>query len=82
MIGCIQTKALRNWFITCLLGLILVSKSWGTHIVGGEFELIHLTDFDYRLNLIQYFDVVNGNPGAEDSVVVVFVFRKSDNQFM
>jgi len=82
MVGSIQVKVLMKWFLAFLLGLGMISNSWGTHIVGGEFELIHINDFNYRLNLIQYFDVVNGNPGAEDSVVVVFMFRKSDNQFM
>jgi hypothetical protein len=55
---------------------------WSTHIVGGEFELVHLQQYQYRLNLILYFDQVFGNPGAEDQVVTPFIFRKSDNAFM
>ncbi len=50
--------------------------------MGGEFELIHLQDFKYRLNLILYFDQVNGNPGAEDFQVSPYIFRTSDNVFM
>ncbi len=55
---------------------------WSTHIVGGEFELIHLQDFNYRLNLILYFDQVNGNPGAEDALLTPYIFRTRDNVFM
>ena len=56
--------------------------SFSTHIVGGEFELIHLQDFQYRLNLIVYFDQVNGNPGAEDLQIFPYIFRTSDDVFM
>lgn len=55
---------------------------WSTHIVGGEFELVHLQQFQYRLNLILYFDQVFGNPGAEDQLVTPFIFRTRDNFFM
>ncbi|MCZ6693413.1 MAG: gliding motility-associated C-terminal domain-containing protein, partial [Bacteroidetes bacterium] len=74
-------KVLKSSFII-LSFLLILSKGWATHIVGGEFEIIHLKDFDYQLNLVQYFDVVNGNPFAEDSTVVAFIFRKTDNQFI
>jgi len=74
-------KVLKSSFII-LSFLLILSKGWATHIVGGEFEIIHLKDFDYQLNLVQYFDVVNGNPFAEDSAVVAFIFRKTDNQFI
>ncbi len=53
-----------------------------SHIVGGEFELIHLKDFQYRLNMVLYFDVINGAPGANDPFVDVRIFRKSDNVAM
>jgi hypothetical protein len=58
--------------------LALISNSMATHIVGGEFELIHLTEYNYRLNLIIYFDNINGNPGAEDPSAEVYIFRKVD----
>ena len=61
----------------CSLGSL-----WATHIVGGEFELIHISDFTYRINLVLYFDQVNGNPGAEDAQVTPYIFRTSDNVFM
>ena len=66
--------------IAVLLGGL--HSAFSTHIVGGEFELIHLQDFQYRLNLILYFDQVNGNPGAEDAIVSPYIFRTRDNVFM
>ncbi|MBA4057798.1 MAG: hypothetical protein C0490_23990, partial [Marivirga sp.] len=53
-----------------------------SHIVGGEFEIIHLTGESYRVNLILYFDVLNGNLGARDPSFTTAIFRKSDNAFM
>ncbi len=66
-----------------LLALLLpFSGAFASHIVGGEFELLHLTGNSYRLNLIIYFDLLNGAPGAKDPSVTVAIFRKSDNGFM
>ena len=56
----------RRLLFTIAVLLVGIHSAWSTHIVGGEFELIHQEDFKYRLNLILYFDQVNGNPGAED----------------
>jgi len=53
-----------------------------THIVGGEFELIHISGFQYKLRMIQYFDVINGNPAAEDQSIVVFIFANDDISFV
>ncbi len=74
-----MVRRLLFTFAVLLCGL---HPAWSTHIVGGEFELIHLEDFQYRLNLILYFDQVNGNPGAEDFQVTPYIFRTSDNVFM
>ncbi len=66
-----------------LLLLVLVSTpAWASHIVGGEFELLHVEGSTYKLNLNLYFDVVNGNPGARDNQANVRIYRKSDNQPM
>ncbi len=65
-----------------ILQLTLTVSLKATHIVGGEFELIYVDGFNYKLNLIQYFDDVNGNPGAEDHFTDVSIFRKSDNAFV
>ncbi len=72
----------RRLLFTFAVLLSGMHPAWSTHIVGGEFELIHLEDFQYRLNLILYFDQVNGNPGAEDFQVTPYIFRTSDNVFM
>ncbi|MCJ8167380.1 gliding motility-associated C-terminal domain-containing protein [Pontibacter sp. E15-1] len=51
-----------------------------THIVGGEFELEHLQDYNYRLKLNLYFDVINGSPAALDQFITVNIFSKATNQ--
>ena len=33
--------------------------------------MLHVQDFRYRLNMILYFDELNGEPGAKDSQVTV-----------
>ncbi|GAA4436115.1 hypothetical protein GCM10023188_28820 [Pontibacter saemangeumensis] len=48
--------------------------------MGGEFELEHLNNFNYRLKLNLYFDVVNGNPDALDPYISVNIFDKATNQ--
>lgn len=65
-----------------LFGLALVILPFtgrASHIVGGEFELIHLNGFQYRLNLVLYFDQLNGLPGALDNFVDANIFRMVDN---
>jgi hypothetical protein len=67
-----------------LLG-VLAFPVMASHIVGGEFELIHVTGNVYRLNLIIYFDKINGNPGAKDDGANsprASIFRKRDGQLM
>ncbi|QMU27783.1 gliding motility-associated C-terminal domain-containing protein [Adhaeribacter radiodurans] len=53
-----------------------------THIVGGEFELEHLSSSNYRLTLNMYFDNLNGNPGALDPDLVASIFDKQTNELM
>jgi len=65
-----------------LLTLLISTPAWASHIVGGEFELLHVDGNTYRLNLNLYFDVINGNPGALDPQAEVRIFRKSDNAIM
>jgi len=55
---------------------------WASHIVGGEFELIYRFGNTYRLNLVLYFDQLNGQPGAKDLQVNAQIFRKSDNKLI
>jgi hypothetical protein len=62
----------------CLLAIPLIAS----HIVGGEFELLHVSGNTYRLNLILYFDKLNGSAGAKDASINANIFRKSDNKFL
>ena len=68
--------------IAGVLVLLFVTKTLAFHIVGGEIELIHLTGFDYRINVIQYFDRAQTfNPGPE-AQIFVFTYRKKDQELM
>jgi len=62
--------------------LLLSAYASATHIVGGEFEILHLEGDRYLFRQIQYFDVINGNPEAKDQVINASIFRKSDNVFV
>ncbi|QSE97319.1 T9SS type B sorting domain-containing protein [Fulvivirga lutea] len=67
-----------------LLFFLLVGKLtvFASHIVGGEFELLHVEDFDYQLNMVLYFDELNGTPGARQNSITAYIYRKSDNAQM
>ncbi|MEM6843630.1 MAG: gliding motility-associated C-terminal domain-containing protein [Bacteroidota bacterium] len=73
---------MKKCVLLLILGFTFLKTAQATHIVGGEFELRHIEGFQYRLNLIQYFDDVNGNPDAEDDFAVVSIFRKSNNSLV
>jgi hypothetical protein len=63
--------------------LLLVSFPLvASHIVGGEFELIHVNGYTYRINLIIYFDQINGAIGAKDPNALVRIYRKRDRAFI
>jgi len=64
-------------FLICITDI-----SIATHIVGGEFEILHIEGDRYLFRQIQYFDVVNGNPEAKDQLVSASIFRKRDNVFV
>ena len=53
-----------------------------SHIVGGEFELVHISGNTYRLNLIIYFDQKFGNQGAKDPSARAYIYRKRDRALM
>ncbi|HNP18679.1 MAG TPA: gliding motility-associated C-terminal domain-containing protein [Fulvivirga sp.] len=69
--------------IILILIVLLACKLnvFASHIVGGEFELLHIQDFSYRLNMVLYFDE-KGQAGAREDFVTVYIYRKSDNQPM
>jgi gliding motility-associated-like protein len=74
-----MVKLLHIFFVVLLM---IPGSLFATHIVGGEFELVHLEDFRYQVRLIIYFDEVNGNPGAKDPSATASIFRQSDDVFM
>ena len=57
---------------------------FASHIVGGEFELLHISGYSYQLNLIYYFDEINGDQGnkTQDTIVHVKIFRYYDGALM
>jgi hypothetical protein len=61
------------------LFMMMLIPAKASHIVGGEFELIHVNGNTYRLTLILYFDSINGSPRARDISALVRFFRKRDN---
>ena len=77
---------MRNfYFLILFLGIFSLSTpAKATHIVGGEFELISLGNFSYRINLILYFDEVNGASSILNTETTIFpaIFRKSDGGLM
>ncbi|GHN00510.1 hypothetical protein WSM22_19990 [Cytophagales bacterium WSM2-2] len=66
----------KSFFVSLLLIALPV---YASHIVGGEFELLHIAGYSYQLNMVLYFDDINGNPGALDQIVNASVYRKRDN---
>ncbi|HSI89640.1 MAG TPA: hypothetical protein VK927_00925, partial [Adhaeribacter sp.] len=71
-------NSLKGYILLAGLLLWLLPAS-ATHLVGGEFEVKHLPDGTYDVFLNVYFDAVSGDPGAEESSIVVSTFRKRDN---
>lgn len=72
-------------FISFLL--LFTFKLRSNHIVGGELELVYVSEFTYNLNLIMYFDrYQNGqnpppNPGPEGQVTV-YVYGNSSTEVL
>ena len=73
---------MKKIILSLFVLFLLAFQARASHIVGGEFELLYRSSFDYQLNLILYFDQRNGAPGARDDNALVSIFRKSDNVLM
>lgn len=71
---------MKKTFLTLLL--LISFPLVASHIVGGEFELVHISGSTYRLNLIIYFDQINGAIGAKDASARATIYRKRDKQVM
>ena len=67
-----------------LVLICIVSIAKSSHIVGGEFNLEHQTDFNYRLSLSLYYDVQNSNFVVErdEPVILAHIFSKRDNRLV
>ena len=71
---------MKKIFALVFFGLSLTASA--SHIAGGEFRIVHIGGFQFRFDLVIYFDLVNGNPGARDPSLVAKIFRNSDNSFI
>ncbi|WP_324680343.1 gliding motility-associated C-terminal domain-containing protein [Hymenobacter sp. GOD-10R] len=72
-----------SYFSLVLLLLLLIGPTaHATHIVGGEMELQYKSGNTYTLTLNLYFDVINGNPDAEDLTLTAGIFDKATNRRM
>ncbi len=73
-----MTRLLLTFLVIFFIGI----SSFATHIVGGEFEIVHIEDNTYLFRQIQYFDDIYGNPQAQDDSVSASIFRKSDDIYV
>ena len=73
---------MKRFVLISTFFLFVSCVSLATHIVGGEFEVIHIEGDSYLFRQIQYFDVINGNPEAKDLEIAASIFRKRDNVFV
>src|SRR5690349_2345441 len=79
------------WYMKRLLPLLFTLFAFplmASHIVGGEFEIHHAPTpgnlYRYRVNLIIYFDEVNGDQGnkTQDQIINARIYRVRDNAWM
>lgn len=71
--------------LAVVLFVLLSIPTFASHIVGGEIELLHVSGFTYRVNLIYYFDVANNpnrNPQLEEPTIQLAIYRKKDDALM
>ncbi|KQS28211.1 gliding motility-associated C-terminal domain-containing protein [Dyadobacter sp. Leaf189] len=72
---------MKKRFLWSVFLLFFFFQAKATHIVGGQLFITQNPNeyYNYNMGLTMYFDALNGNPGAEDLSVVIYVFRKRDN---
>ncbi|MCX2741807.1 gliding motility-associated C-terminal domain-containing protein [Pontibacter anaerobius] len=71
---------LQRLLLLIFLMCTSIYSARATHIVGGEFEMQHISGYNYKLTLNLYFDVVNGSTGAKDPYISVNIFSKATNR--
>ena len=64
------------------LFLIVSIRAWSWHIVGGHLELLHVSGYTYRLNLILYLDRKQQINDRENPYESVKIYRNGDNQLI
>ena len=75
---------MKNRLILSFVLLLCMIEASATHIVGGQLFITENKNsyYNYNIGLTMYFDALNGDPGAEDNQVAVYIFRKRDNAAM
>ncbi|MDQ6478213.1 gliding motility-associated C-terminal domain-containing protein [Dyadobacter sp. LHD-138] len=75
---------MKNRLILSFVLLLCFIEAHATHIVGGQLFFTENKGayYNYNIGLTMYFDARNGDPGAEDDFVNIYVFRKRDNARM
>jgi hypothetical protein len=76
------TKTPMKKYLTFVL-LVLALRATASHLVGGEFQIIHISQYQYRINLILYIDdLQNINQPLLEPTVITRIFRNSDGIVM
>lgn len=67
-------------FLFILVFSVLIISANASHIVGGELAWVHVpgTKYTYRVEMILYYDVLNGDLGGDLSAIVR-IFSKRTN---
>ena len=68
----------RRYTVLLLAGALALAPgpATATHIVGGQLGMHYVSRGVYDLTFTLYFDVVNGDPGAFDSVATVVTYAR------
>jgi gliding motility-associated-like protein len=73
---------MKNFILLVILGLGVSGSLSASHIVGGEFELQHLTGSRYTLSLNMYVDNLTSQPNLVFPTVSVSIFEKATDKLI
>jgi len=71
---------LRKTFLVLFIALTYSFSGKSSHIVGGEINLIHITEDSFRLSLHVYYDKVNSVLDVIDNQVEIYAFSEATSQ--
>jgi gliding motility-associated-like protein len=72
---------IRQVYLCIFILLLWISTANASHIVGGEFSMQAVgRGYNYQFNLHLYFDVLHGDPKAEDASIFVAIYSKATNK--